>query len=553
MKRNHRVVSACVAGVLLFAIAQSAIAQGVLEEIVVTAQKREQNIQDVGIAINAFSGAQMRDLGIQRSWDIAAFSPGVHISGNLAGQNTQFSIRGVTQNDFNDIIEAPNAVYLDEGYFAVAQAQTFATFDIERVEILKGPQGTLFGRNATGGLVQYISKKPSFDEVEGFAEVTYGLFDSDSDANHIRLETAVGGPLSDNLAGRIAVLYNEHDGYLNNLYVDPTDPFGEFGAGSLGVPGAGNDPGAGSGADMGDDETLALRGILMSELSDDTTITFSINYAETEVATGPYQSKPTIGVFDGVAGIGELINVIDVAPDETRTGIASDGSDFGSDADNDGLFGVNDPDGEFSDLGGRLQPGADYFGYIDKDGEGWNTAGDFAFGNSGDTETTGVNLRIEHEITEQLLFTSVTDFKDYQKLLFIDVDSAPVNQLANYAGVDATSITQEFRLNAETDNMRWVLGFYYLNIDSKSDNGLKAAENSLPVILDPLFSSVPEFAGGLDLGVQADLQTDSYSFFGQIERDLNDEVTLTAGLRVIQEEKVTSCGKGSLSAMTRER
>lgn len=537
MNTRYRNVSYYVTVAVALCMVQSATAQGVLEEIVVTAQKREQNIQDVGIAITAFSGAQMRDLGIQRSWDIAAFSPGVHISGNLAGQNTQFSIRGVTQNDFNDIIEAPVAVYLDEGYFAVAQAQTFATFDIERVEILKGPQGTLFGRNATGGLVQYISKKPSFDEIEGFAEVTYGLFDSDSDASHIRLETAVGGPLSDNLAGRIAVLYNEHDGYLNNLYVDPTDPFGEFGAGSLGVPGAGNDPGAGSGADMGDDETLALRGILMSELSEDTTITFSVNYAETEVATGPYQSKPTIGVFDGVAGIGELINVIDVAPDETRTGIASDGSDFGSDADNDGLFGVNDPDGEFSDLGGRLQPGADFFGYIDKDGEGWNTAGDFAFGKSGDTETIGVNLRIEHEITEQLLFTSVTDFKDYQKLLFIDVDSAPVNQLANYAGVDATSITQEFRLNAETDNTRWVLGFYYLNIDSKSDNGLKAAENSLPVILDPLFSSIPEFAGGLDIGVQADLQTDSYSLFGQIERDLNDEVTLTAGLRVIQEEK----------------
>ena len=139
--------------------------------------------------------------------------------------------------------------------------------------------------------MQYISKKPSFDEIEGFAEVTYGLFDSDSDASHIRLETAVGGPLSDNLAGRIAVLYNEHDGYLNNLYVDPTDPFGEFGAGSLGVPGAGNDPGAGSGADMGDDETLALRGILMSELSEDTTITFSVNCAETEVATGPYQLR----------------------------------------------------------------------------------------------------------------------------------------------------------------------------------------------------------------------------------------------------------------------
>ena len=161
MKTPSRKFTVCVSLASVLLMMQSAIAQSVLEEIIVTAQKREQNIQDVGIAINAFTGDQMRDLGVERSWDIAAFSPGVHISGNLAGQNTQFSIRGVTQNDFNDIIEAPNAVYLDEGYFAVAQAQTFATFDIDRVEILKGPQGTLFGRNATGGAINFISKTAS--------------------------------------------------------------------------------------------------------------------------------------------------------------------------------------------------------------------------------------------------------------------------------------------------------------------------------------------------------------------------------------------------------
>ncbi len=121
-------------------LSTTSYAQNVLEEVRVTAQKREQNLQDVPIAVTAFTGEQMNALGVQQSFDIAAFTPGVHISGNLAGQNTQFSIRGVTQNDFNDIIEAPNAVYLDEGYFAVAQAQTFAVFDIDRVEVLKGPQ-----------------------------------------------------------------------------------------------------------------------------------------------------------------------------------------------------------------------------------------------------------------------------------------------------------------------------------------------------------------------------------------------------------------------------
>ena len=134
--------SALCAIMLFMFFGQSALAQSVLEEVVVTAQKREQGLQDVGIAITAFTGEQMNVLGIEESFDIAAFSPGVHISGNLAGQNTQFSIRGATQNDFNDVIEAPTAVYLDEGYIAIAQAQTFAVFDIDRAEILKGPQGT---------------------------------------------------------------------------------------------------------------------------------------------------------------------------------------------------------------------------------------------------------------------------------------------------------------------------------------------------------------------------------------------------------------------------
>ena len=110
-------------------------AQSLLEEVVVTAQKRDQGLQDVGIAVSAFTGDQLRAFDATDSFDIAAYTPGVHISGNLAGQNTQFTIRGVTQNDFNDIIESPNAVYLDEGYIAIAQAQTFALLDLERVEI----------------------------------------------------------------------------------------------------------------------------------------------------------------------------------------------------------------------------------------------------------------------------------------------------------------------------------------------------------------------------------------------------------------------------------
>lgn len=486
-----------VAALLLLGWLQQGFAQNVLDEIVVTAQKREQAAQDVGISITAFTGEQLQALGVEQSVDIAAFSPGIHTSGNIAGQNTQFAIRGVTQNDFNDIIEAPSAVYLDEGYFAVAQAQTFAIFDIERVEILKGPQGTLFGRNATGGLVQYISNQPSFEEVEGFADVTFGRFDSDADANQLRVEAAIGGPFSDVVAGRLAVLHNRHDGYLNNIYP---------------LAAVGGSPGPGAGADMGDDDTLAFRGILQFRPGDALAWTVSVNHGKSELATGPYQSKPTIAVFDEND---ELVNVIDVAPDETRASIAADGSDFGGDLDNNAVFG---------DLFGR-PAGADFFGYIDPDGTDFNTSGDFAFADQNEIETAGINNRIEWNRWDAVTLTSVTDFKDYEKLVFIDVDSAPVNQSANYAAVDATSFTQEIRLNGATDGMAWVAGFYYLNIDSESDNGLKF----------PVGSVVP--GAPFDLGVDARLKTDSYSLFGQIERDMWGDFRLIAGVRLIQEEK----------------
>ncbi len=484
---------------------QQALAESVLEEVIVTAQKREQSLQDVGIAVSAFTGEQLRAFGVSESFDIAAFTPGVHISGNLAGQNTQFSIRGVTQNDFNDIIESPNAVYLDEGYLAIAQAQTFAVFDVDRVEILKGPQSTLFGRNATGGLVHYISNKPDAEECSGYIDVSYGQFDTDADANRLTVEAAYGGPISENVAARAAIRYNQQDGYLNNLYPD-----------SAFLPA----PGAGAGADLGDDDTIAGRLTVDFTPSDRTLIRVAANYADSEVSTGPYQSKSTIAVVDN----GELINVIDTPAGETRLGIDVAGGDAGGDAiDGDQFL----PGGGIG-LPGRPVPGGDFFGYLDPDGDDFNFSSDFAFDDQGSTETSGLNLRVEHELANGMLFTSITDAKQYEKLLFIDVDGAPANQIANYAGLDADSFTQEFRFSGETDNSRWVAGLFYLGIDNTSDNGLKAPENSI-------ITGFP--APSIDIGVIATLETESTSIFGQVEYDLSDQLALTVGGRVIQEEK----------------
>jgi len=512
--RRRIVRAVALASIVLAGVQAPAHAASVLEEVTVTAQKREQSLQDVGIAITAFSGEQLQALGVVQSFDIAAFTPGVHISGSLAGQNTQFTIRGVTQTDFNDVVEAPTAVYLDDGYISAAQAQTFAVFDVARVEILKGPQGTLFGRNATGGLVHYISNKPSFEEVEGYVDVGMGRFDTSTDADDLLVQAAIGGPLSETVAARLAFNYHKQDPYLENIYPYATNSL------------TGSAPGPGAGADMADDDTMAGRGILSIRPRDDLEITISANYAQSDMATGPYQSKPVIGIYNGVGGGGELINVIDVAPGETRQSIAADGSDNGRDLADLGFL---------VDFGPRPVPGGDFYGYIDPDGDDFKTSSDFAFGDHGKMNTAGLALRFDWEISDSLTVSSITDYKDYDKMMYIDVDAAPVNQLANYQRMDSNSFTQELRLNGDMDKMRWVAGLYYLSIEVDSTNGLKAPEGT--ILAGPVLAGLFGLPPAVDIGVDSTLETQSYSVFGQLEYDLSEQLTLITGLRLMQEDK----------------
>ena len=508
------------------ALSCSVAAQSLLEEVVVTAQKRDQGLQDVGIAVSAFTGDQLRAFDATDSFDIAAYTPGVHISGNLAGQNTQFTIRGVTQNDFNDIIESPNAVYLDEGYIAIAQAQTFALLDLERVEILKGPQGTLFGRNATGGVVSFFSKKPNFEEFEGFVQLDWGQFDVSNDASRHSIEGAFGGPISDTMAIRAAFRHSEQDPYLENLYPQGQPEFNVFGLPFFPI----GDPGEGSGADLGDDDTTVGRLTLSIRPSDRLEITLSGNYADSELSTGPYQSKSTIALVEDVGGRSEVYNVIDTPANETRLSILTAGGvDSGLDGGGDGLVDSPFGPGNCAAIGlcARMAPGADFFGYLDPDGDDFTFSSDFAFDDQGSTENAGLNARIEYELQNGMSFVSVTDHKSYKKKLFIDVDAAPVNQLANYGSVDATSLTQEFRLSGGSERSDWVVGAYYLNIDTDSSNALKAPPNSIFGVI-----ALPA-----DVVTIASLETDSYSLFGQYEYQFTDAMRLIGGVRIMREEK----------------
>jgi outer membrane receptor protein involved in Fe transport len=187
---------------------------GGLGEIVVTAQKRAQNLQQVGIAITAVTGDQIAQRNITTSADLASHVVGLEdYSPYGPGTSANIVIRGIGLNDFGEGHEAPVTSYVDEFYVVAVPAVDFATFDLDRVEVLRGPQGTLFGRNSTGGLVNYVSRRPS-QTANGYFQTSYGRF------NDLKVEGGATAPISDTLSMRISATSHTSDGFQRNINPD---------------------------------------------------------------------------------------------------------------------------------------------------------------------------------------------------------------------------------------------------------------------------------------------------------------------------------------------
>ena len=181
-----------------------------VEEVVVHAQRRSENIQNVPVSVQAFTAKDIQELGIKSSIDIGQMTPNVDIA-LPAGPGNQpiIAIRGIGLNDYDTNNAGPNGIYVDEVYLSSPASQTFQTFDLEQIEVLKGPQGTLYGRNTSGGAINFVTNKPT-DQYEGYAHFDYSSF------NTIHTEAAFGGPILPDLDGRVALSTNNSDGYMHN-------------------------------------------------------------------------------------------------------------------------------------------------------------------------------------------------------------------------------------------------------------------------------------------------------------------------------------------------
>ncbi|MFC7291390.1 TonB-dependent receptor [Hirschia litorea] len=268
----------------------------VLAPIIVTSQKRKQNLQDVAVSVTAFSGDQLEALGLNSSTEITEQIPGLQL--NAWSPNvTIFNLRGISQNNFTDYLEAPVAVYLDDAYMGSINGISGQLYDTRRVEVLRGPQGTLFGRNATGGLIHFVSNDASDEDTNGYVKGAIGNF------NRKEIEGAIGGSLASNVRARVSGRFASADGYVESA---PSPAVGF----------------EGSGQDIGGEDGFAIRGNLQVDFTEKLTGSFWLKYSEdNDVPTGGYvfancefeangycatdaggRSNGTNGVINGITG-----------------------------------------------------------------------------------------------------------------------------------------------------------------------------------------------------------------------------------------------------------
>ena len=243
-------VFAGVMGGLLIAMSPPTFAQdqgaGTIEEVVVTAQRVEQNVQQVPIAVTALSGTALEDNQVINPSDLQLSAPNVSFTATNFG-GSSFSIRGIGNLVIGRTGESGVSSHLNEIAIA-SNLNSVEFFDMERVEILRGPQGTLFGRNATGGAINFVTKRPQFDKWEGFVDVEVG------DYAHRRLKMALNVPLGERFAARISGYQLGRDGYIENVAYGQTDASGNT------LPGIDDD--------IDGRDVLAWRGTLAWDITD---------------------------------------------------------------------------------------------------------------------------------------------------------------------------------------------------------------------------------------------------------------------------------------------
>ena len=223
----------------LFFMTYSFAQENTIEEVFVTAEKRSESVQDISQAVTAISSEDIESKNINSFVDLSAIVPGVTVAKN-EGYKTVISIRGVGNETNQNAIAAPSVAFHMDGIFIASPFSLQTDFiDVDRIEVLRGPQGTLFGQNSTGGVINVISKKPSMEGYFGKSDITFGNY------GLTKFRSSNNFVLSDSAAARFSISSTERDGFSDNLI---------------------------TGQDLDDDSNLSLRADFLMDLGNDSSL-----------------------------------------------------------------------------------------------------------------------------------------------------------------------------------------------------------------------------------------------------------------------------------------
>ena len=456
-----------------------------IEEIIVTAQKREESVQDVPITVNVLTGDQLDQFNITRSDDLVGAFANIGMN-RTSSNNTGFSIRGVGTDNVHLSGQQSVGVYIDGVSMVSPFVGAIGVFDIERVEVLRGPQNTLYGRNTTGGAVIWHTRQANpGDGSNGYGRVRIG------NGGAARLEGAVGFDLSDQFAARVSLMNDNFDGIWTNV-VDGSDTGGQHDnwGGRLNLV-----------WDNGDSSRVELTYSHGEVDAEDLTGRMRGN----RLADGSIDPNKDNLIADQDTGTSDRYVRV-TAADVAAQPFLQDQFDRGT-----GMVIVNPTPGPFN----RLINYSTDFGFTYQDPEHRNVA-----------EWDGARLNIEHSFGN-LEFTSLTS---YDKTQTQDTNGLDLTGFVPNRAGDWEVWQQDFRLTSTSDGpVNWLVGLFFTDSSSTEDTWV--------------MNTGAAGGRGVTPGIDIDSSYTAKSAYGQIEWEVSDGLTLTGGLR-FTDDKLSAADGG---------
>jgi iron complex outermembrane receptor protein len=478
LKLRPGILSAVPGLLALTSVSLAAEQSMVLEEVLVTAQFRSERLQETPIAITAVTADMLQQRSQTSVQEVAAQAPNVTLTRSSAafGPSVTASIRGVGQYDFNPAYEPGVGMYVDDVYYGSIAGTIFDLLDLERVEILRGPQGTLAGKNSIGGAVKLFSKRPTGDG-SGFIEASYGSYN--------RVDVRGSGDfalIDDKLLMRVSGVTKQRDGFVSILDYGCKFP-------NSGVP---------------------LRN----------------NTANCK-----------IGEQSGIDYSGARASLLWIASDKVDVNIIADYTHDTSSPPGSVLVYANNPSAHVSQFPGvvydsRFVPtGKAYYNYASFSiPDGVHTGGLFGdvpvqalnLSNSSDFQGWGVSAQINWTVSDSLSFTSITAHREFEAAWNTDGDLSPLQLALGADRLEHRQFSQEFRLNGTAGAVDYTVGLYYY--DQKT-----VYPSHQLLVYPPVYP--------LDFLQNDPVNADTQAAFAHAVWHVNDKLNLTAGVRYTEESK----------------